>query len=90
MVSVLVGGAVTLISGYIHTPMDHLGVDVVYWGLPLSWTMRVIPTHFQSIDWFNLMVDLVFWIILAGSMAATAIYFGTGRHAQTPLASHIK
>jgi hypothetical protein len=79
--SVLVGAAVTVISGFIQTPpMAHLGVDVVYWGLPLSWTMRVIPTRFQSIDWFNLVADLVFWVMLASIVSTTVIYLKTKRN----------
>ena len=59
LASVVIGTAITLISGLTQTPMAHLGVDVVYWGIPLSWTMRVILTSFQSIDFLNLIADLV-------------------------------
>jgi hypothetical protein len=77
--SVAVGAAITLISGLIQTPMGHLGVDVVYWGIPLPWTMRVIPTRFQSIDWLNLIADLVFWVIIASVISTTLVYLGTRR-----------
>ena len=61
LVSTVIGAAITLISGHIQTPTPQLGIDVVYWGIPLSWTMRVIPTRFQSIDWINLTLDLLIW-----------------------------
>ena len=77
LASVLVGVAITLISGLIQTPMGHLGVDVIYWGLPLSWTMRVIPTRFQSIDWLNLAADCVFWIIVASILSISLLYIRT-------------
>jgi Tfp pilus assembly protein PilN len=35
LASVVVGIAITLISGLVQTPMAQLGVDVVYWGIPL-------------------------------------------------------
>lgn len=79
LVSVVVGVVITLISGLIQTPMGHLGIDVVYWGIPLPWTMRVIPTQFQSIDWFNLAADLVFWVVITSVVATSLIYLGTRR-----------
>ena len=74
LASVVVGVVITLVSGFIQTPMPHLGVDVVYWGIPLPWTMRVIPTLFQSIDWLNLVADLLFWVIIVLIVSASAIY----------------
>ena len=61
LASVLAGLTIAIISVFIQTPMTHLGIDVVYWGLPLPWSMRVIPTRIQSIDPFNLASDIVFW-----------------------------
>ena len=60
--SALVGLTITIVSVFIQTPMTHLGIDVVYWGLPLPWSMRVIPTRIHSIDPFNFVSDVVFWI----------------------------
>jgi hypothetical protein len=76
LASVVVGVMVTLISGFIQTPMGHLGVDVVYWGVPLAWTMQVIPTQFQSIDWFNFIADLAFWVIIAAIASTSLMYLG--------------
>jgi hypothetical protein len=78
LASVVVGIVITLISGLVQTPMAQLGVDVVYWGIPLPWTMRVIPTHFQSIDWFNFLADSVFWVAVS-LVAAGLVYLGTKR-----------
>jgi hypothetical protein len=84
LVSVVVGVAITLISGLIQTPMAHLGVDVVYWGMPLPWTMRVIPTQFQSIDWLNLIADLAFWVIIASIVSTSLMYLATKRKSADP------
>jgi len=70
----VVGVVITLVSGFIQTPMPHLGVDVVYWGIPLPWIMRVIPTLLQTIDWLNLVADLVFWVIIVLIVSASAMY----------------
>jgi hypothetical protein len=74
LASVLVGVVITVISGFVQTPMAHLGVDVVYWGIPLSWSMRVIPTRFQSIDWLNLAADLIFWIAMTSGVSLSVLY----------------
>ena len=57
--------------------MGQLGIDVVYRGLPLSWTMQVIPTRIQSIDWINLAVDAVFWVIITSIIVTSAVYLKT-------------
>src|SRR5208282_426409 len=75
-VSVVVGSAITLLSKFIQTPRPQLGVDVVYWGIPLSWTMWVIPTRFQSIDWFNFFADFLFWVIIILIVSTSAMRFG--------------
>lgn len=85
LASVVVGVAVTLISGLVQTPMAQLGIDVVYWGLPLPWTMRVIPTRFQSVDWLNLAADAVFWVIIASILAMSLAYLGTRRNMTHPI-----
>jgi hypothetical protein len=54
--------------------MAHLGVDVVYWGIPLMWITRVIPTHFQHIVWLNLIADLAFWIAIASVVSMSVLY----------------
>jgi hypothetical protein len=77
LASVVVGVAITLVSGLIQTPMGHVGVDVIYWGFPLSWTMRVIPTRFQSIDWLNLAADCIFWTIVASIASMSLLYIRT-------------
>jgi hypothetical protein len=76
LASVVVGVVITLLSGFIQTPMGHLGVDVVYWGIPLTWRMWVIPTHFQSIDWLNLIVDLSFWVSITAIASTSLMYLG--------------
>jgi len=81
LASVAVGVAVTLISGVIQTPMGHLGVDVVYWGAPLPWTMQVIPTHFYSVDWGNFTADLVFWVFIASVASMSFIYIAARKRA---------
>jgi hypothetical protein len=79
LASVVLGIAITLISGLIQTPMGHLGVDVIYWGIPLPWTMRVIPTHFQSTDWVNFLADSAFWVIIVSIVSAGLMYLETRR-----------
>ena len=84
LASVVFGIAITLISGLIQTPMAHLGVDVVYWGIPLPWTMRVVPTRFQSIDWLSLIADLLFWVIISSIISRSLMYLGTKRNITHP------
>ncbi len=74
LASVVVGIVITLISGLIQTPMGRLGVDVVYWGISLPWTMRVIPTHFQSIDWVNFLADSAFWVVIVAIVSAGLMF----------------
>ena len=83
-VSVVIGTVITLISRLIQTPMSHLGIDVMYWGIPLPWTIRVIPTHFQSIVWSNLIADLVFWVIIASVISTSVMYLGTRSNTSQP------
>jgi hypothetical protein len=82
--SVFVGIAITLVSGAFQTPMGQLGIDVVYRGLPLFWTMQVIPTRIQSIDWINLAVDAVFWVIITSIIVTSAVYFKTKTSVNRP------
>ena len=84
LASVFVGVVITLLSGLIQTPMGHLGVDVIYWGVPLSWTMRVIPTRFQSIDWLNLAADCIFWIIVASIASMSLLYIRSKSNHSSP------
>lgn len=44
LASVVIGVAITRITGFDQTPMVPMAVDVVYWCIPLPWTMTVIPT----------------------------------------------
>jgi hypothetical protein len=78
--SVVVGIAITLISSFFQPPMVHLGIDVVYWGLPLPWTMQVIPTRFYSLAWVNLIIDLIFWTLIAFVASTSLIFVGTRKH----------
>jgi len=71
LASVVIGVVITLISGLIQTPMTHLGVDVEYWGIPLSWITYVIPTRFRHIDWLNFIADLAFWAVIASVVIMT-------------------
>lgn len=62
-VSLLIGSVMAGITGLFQTP-GRIGIDVIYWGFPVSWWMRVIPTHIESLILENLLFDIVFWVVL--------------------------
>jgi len=64
ILSVVVGVTTTLISGLFLTPVARLGIDVIRWGLPLPWIMRVVPSESQVL-WDNLVADFAFWTVVA-------------------------
>ncbi len=76
--SIVAAGVITYLTGFVQTPLAHLGVDVVYWGIPLPWMSRVIPTRFNNLVWINLIVDLAFWIMVV-LIASMLLYKMTER-----------
>ena len=64
--AVLVGLAITLVSGiFFTTHFGRIPIDVLEWGTPLPWITRVIPTQIRVIHWINFVIDLVFWITIS-------------------------
>jgi len=61
--SIVIGVVITLASGLFRTPFERVGVDVVRSGLPLVWSMRVIPRP-TSVIWSNFLVDIGFWVLI--------------------------
>lgn len=74
LLSVVIGIAVTSISGLFKTPFTRIGVDVVQRWMPLPWIIQVIPRTGQ-IMWIRFLADFVFWTLtlLAASFAVTLL-----------------
>jgi hypothetical protein len=66
--------------------MTHLGVDVEYWGVPLSWITYVIPTRFRHVDWLNFIADLAFWAVIASLVTMSFLCYRSKRDSSKPLA----
>ena len=75
--SILIGIAVTLVSGVLINPfivgdfpkirvVSKPVLGVVYWGYLLPWLKRVVimPIPPKTIIWQNLIIDLVVWSII--------------------------
>lgn len=74
LLSVVIGIAMTSISGLFKTPFTRIGVDVVQRGMRMPWIIQVIPRTGQ-IMWIRFLADFVFWTFtyLASSFAATLL-----------------
>lgn len=81
LASVVFGVVMTLISGLFRTPLERMGVDVVRSGLPLVWSMRVIPRPIYVV-WDSFLVDVVFWTLIGFLAVYTLTYLGRRRIAQ--------
>lgn len=79
--SIAMGAAISLLSGLFKPPFTRILIDVVEWGAPLSWLMRVIPIRMYSINLPNQVIDLAFWSVIVYFVVAVAVYF---RHRKAP------
>jgi hypothetical protein len=71
--SVVVGTAITAISGLFKTPLTRIGVDVVQKGMPFPWIIRVIPMG-DFIIWNMFLADVVVWVLVALVISLITIY----------------
>ena len=71
--SVVVGTAITAISGLFMTPLTRIGVDVVQKGMPFPWSIRVIPIG-DFIIWNMFLADVAVWVFVALAISMITIY----------------
>jgi hypothetical protein len=83
IVSIILGAALTWVTGQLPTPLTQIQIDVSQYGAPLPWTRRVIPTQFTNYMWGNLIIDIAFWAITA--FLITTLATGVKRHKQADL-----
>jgi hypothetical protein len=63
IVGVLIGIVITLATWFIETPGLGPLVGATNYGAPLLWrSVIVYPVSLMLINYFNLVLDLVFWI----------------------------
>jgi hypothetical protein len=72
---IIAGLVITGISGLFPAPFSPIQIDIVEHGSPLSWSSRVIPTQFITLNWANFTIDLLFWSIFIYIIIAAAKYF---------------
>jgi large-conductance mechanosensitive channel len=79
LVSVVAGLAVTLITGLVDvTPMRLLGAT--WHGWPLAWFHVIVyPGSPISVNWLNLIIDIILW-----SVIALIVAFGISKFKKTP------
>lgn len=76
--SLAAGGVITLITGLLQNPFYRI-LDVVHYGLPFSWIIRVIPKP-SMILWDYFIQNVIFWsIVVYLAMAAVAYFMGKRR-----------
>ena len=76
LLSATVGFMITLISGFFMTPFLRMGVDVVHRGMPLPWSIQVIPRS-ANVLWVSFVEDVAFWILIALAISALVQHFST-------------
>ena len=64
-ISLLIGIFLTWGTGMFPTPLATIQIDIVSYGAPLAYSTRVIPTRFVTYNWLNLILDLIFWAVIA-------------------------
>ena len=62
--SMVTGFLINWFTGRYPTPFAKIEIDVVGFGAPLTYAHLVIPSGFLSYDWFNFILDLVFWTVM--------------------------
>jgi hypothetical protein len=72
-ISLLIGIFITWGIGIFPTPFATIQIDIVSYGAPLVYSTRVIPTQFVTYNWLNLILDLIFWIVIAYIFLAMVI-----------------
>ncbi|MBM5804607.1 MAG: hypothetical protein FJZ49_00810 [Candidatus Verstraetearchaeota archaeon] len=73
LVGVLIGIVVTLATWFIETPGLGPLVGAVNYGVPLPWRSVVVyPGSPTLIDYSNLAIDLVFWVVVFVIVALVA------------------
>lgn len=73
MVGVFIGIVVTLATWFIETPGLGPLVGAVNYGVPLLWrSVIVYPGSPTLINYSNLVIDLVFWIVVFVIVALVA------------------
>jgi len=76
--SVMVGLMITWVSGFFMTPLLRMGVDVVHRGMPVPWSIQVIPRE-GSVLWFSFVEDLAFWILIGFALSLLILHISTRR-----------
>ena len=79
IVSVAVGFAVTVVTGFFRTLGTPMGVDFIARGTPLAWNTKVFPGP-EHLIWPGFLTDFAFWVLVFLGVSLLVLSYLNRKH----------